>query len=158
NSIGESFGQLITLRGIHTSGADIGIESAVGVMLDGVPVSRPNIALFDLQGIERVEVLRGPQGTLFGMNTTAGSRNVLSERPSFEPDLEVSGTLGDRNRKELRATAEGAIVPAKLALRLDALYGSVDGYLENPNTGLVYGGRHRDQARGQLLFAPTSDI
>src|SRR5689334_7313651 len=61
NSVGESFGQLITVRGITTSGADIGLEPAAGVTLDGVPLARANVAQFDLQGIERIEFLRGPQ-------------------------------------------------------------------------------------------------
>src|SRR6185503_5227120 len=107
-------------------------ESAVGITLDDVPLSRPNIALFDLQGIERVEILRGPQGTLFGMNTTAGAINVLTSRPSFDPHLEVRGTAGEWGLGEVRLTAEGAIVPTKLAVRLDALYGTINGYLENP--------------------------
>jgi outer membrane receptor protein involved in Fe transport len=158
NSIGESFGQLITVRGIATSGADIGLESAVGISLDGVPLSRPNLAIFDLQGIDRIEFLRGPQGTLFGMNTTAGIINVLTRRPAFEPHFEVSGTLGNRAQKELRVTAEGGIVPTKLAARIDALHGTIDGYLRNPNSGIVYGGRHRDQVRGQLLFVPSDAV
>ncbi len=158
NSIGESFGQLISVRGVTTSGADIGLSPSVGVTLDGVPLSRPIRTIFDLQGIDRVEFLRGPQGTLFGMNTTAGLINVLTRRPAFEPHLEVSGTLGNREQKELRVTAEGGIVPAKLAVRIDALYGTIDGYLRNPNTGIVYGGRHRDQVRGQLLFVPSEDV
>src|SRR5215471_2027191 len=158
NSTGESFGQLITVRGIATSGADIGLESAVGITLDGVPLSRPNLALFDLDGIERIEFLRGPQGTLYGMNTTAGLINVLTSRPSFEPHLQVSGTFGDWNRREVRATAESGVLGTKLAARIDALYGTVDGYLPNPNTGEVYGGHHRTEVRGQLLFLPSSDV
>jgi outer membrane receptor protein involved in Fe transport len=158
NSIGESFGQLITVRGISTSGADIGLESAAGITLDGIPLARPNVALFDLQGIERIEFLRGPQGTLYGKNTTSGLLNVLTQRPSFTPHLEVSGTYGERNLREVRLTAEGGIGATPLAARIDALYGTVDGYLSNPNTGRVYGGRERQQIRGQLLFAPSADL
>ena len=158
NSTGESFGQLISVRGVTTSGADIGLSPSVGVTLDGVPLSRPIRTIFDLQGIDRIEFLRGPQGTLFGMNTTTGLINILTRRPAFEPHFEVSGTLGNREQKEVRVTAEGGIVPTKLAVRIDALYGTIDGYLRNPNTGNVYGGRHRDQARGQLLFVPSEGI
>ena len=153
NSVGESFGQLITVRGITTSGADIGLESAAGVTLDGVPLTRANVAQFDLQGIERIEFLRGPQGTLYGKNTTSGLINILTKRPSFTPFFEASGTLGNRNLGEVRVTAEGALGATGLAGRIDAMYGTVDGYLENPNTGQVYGGRERKQIRGQLLYA-----
>lgn len=158
NSIGESFGQLITMRGISTSGADIGLESAAGITLDGIPLARPNVALFDLQGIERIEFLRGPQGTLYGKSTTSGLLNVLTRRPSFNPYFEASGTIGERNRRELRLTAEGGLGGTQLAGRIDALYSTVDGYLENPNTGKVYGGRERQQIRGQLRYAPSADL
>src|SRR5262245_7647382 len=85
NTIGESFGQLFTVRGITTSGADIGLEPAAGITLDGIPLARANVALFDLQGVERIEFLRGPQGTLYGKNTTSGLINILTKRPSFTP-------------------------------------------------------------------------
>ena len=143
------------MRGISTSGADIGLEPAAGITLDGIPLARANVALFDLQGVERIEFLRGPQGTLYGKNTTSGLINVLTKRPSFTPYFEASGTLGNRNLGEVRVTAEGALGATGLAARIDALYGTVDGYLENPNTGQVYGGRERKQIRGQLLYAAT---
>ena len=157
NSIGESFGQLIAVRGVATSGADIGLESTVGITLDGIPLLRPNLAIFDLHGIDRVEILRGPQGTLFGTNTTAGIVNILTRRPSFTPFYEVSGTLGEREQRELRLSAGGAIAGSTLAGRIDALAGAVAGYLHNPNTGHVYGGRHRQEVRGQLLWVPAPD-
>jgi outer membrane receptor protein involved in Fe transport len=158
NSIGESFGQLIAVRGVATSGADLGLESTVGVTVDGVPLLRPNLAIFDLQGIDRIEFLRGPQGTLFGSNTTAGIINVLTKRPDFMPRYEASATWGERNERELRVSAEGPLAGSKLAGRIDALIGAGDGYLPNPNTGEVYGGRHRQEARAQLLWTPTPDI
>ena len=144
------------MRGISTSGADIGLESAAGITLDGVPLSRPNVALFDLQGVERIEFLRGPQGTLYGKNTTSGLLNVVTRRPSFTPYFEASGTFGEREQREVRLTAEGGLGGTRLAGRIDALYGTIDGYLENPNTGRVYGGREREQIRGQLLFAAST--
>jgi len=158
NAIGESFGQLVTVRGISTSGADIGLESAAGITLDGVPLSRPNVALFDLQGVERIEFLRGPQGTLYGKNTTSGLLNVITRRPSFTPYFEASGTIGERDQREARLTAEGPLLDTRVAGRIDALYGTINGYVENPNTGHVYGGREREQVRGQLLFTPSLDV
>jgi len=158
NSIGESFGQLIAVRGIATSGADIGLESTVGVRVDGVPLLRPNLAIFDFQGVDRVEILKGPQGTLFGTNTTSGIINVLTRRPTFDPEFEVQGTLGNRDLRDLRLSAGGALVESKLAGRIDATIGAVSGYLPNPNTGHIYGGRHREEVRGQLLGIVSADL
>jgi outer membrane receptor protein involved in Fe transport len=158
NSIGEAFGQLIAVRGVATSGADVGLESAVGITLDGVPLMRPNVSIFDLQGVDRIEFLRGPQGTLFGANTTTGLINVLTRRPSFEPSLEAAAAYGERDMRELRLSADGGIVPSKLAGRIDAVIGAIDGYLPDANTGNTYGARHGDQVRGQLLWTPTPDV
>jgi iron complex outermembrane receptor protein len=158
NSTGETFGQIVAVRGVATSGADLGLESTVGITVDGVPVMRPNLAIFDFQGVDRVEFLRGPQGTLFGTNTTAGIINVLTRRPTFMPQFEARATFGEREERELRLSADGALVTSKLAGRLDVLVGAVDGYLKNPNTENIYGGRHRDELRGQLLFLPNPDI
>lgn len=158
NSIGEAFGQLIAVRGVATSGADVGLESAVGITLDGVPLMRPNVSVLDLQGVDRIEFLRGPQGTLFGANTTTGIINVLTRRPGFEPRFEAAGTYGEREMRELRLSAEGGIVPAKLAGRIDALIGAIAGYLPDAHTGDTYGARHRDQVRGQLLWTPTANV
>jgi outer membrane receptor protein involved in Fe transport len=158
NSIGESFGQLFAVRGVARSGADLGLESPVGITVDGVPLLRPNLAIFDFQGVERIEFLRGPQGTLFGTNTTAGIINILTRRPDFTPHFEIAGTLGERDLRELRVSAEGALVPDKLAARIDGFVGVASGYLSNPNTGNVYGGHRRDELRGQLLWRLTDDV
>jgi len=158
NSTGEAFGQLIAVRGVARSGADVGLESAVGISVDGVPLQRPNLSIFDFQGVERVELLRGPQGTLFGVNTTAGIISIMTRRPGFDPHLEVSGTLGEREQRELRVSAEGAVVPTKLAARFDGFMGAVAGYLPNPRTDNVYGGRHSEEARGQLLWTASADL
>ena len=156
NSISESFGQLLRIRGVASSGADIGLESAAGITVDGVPLSRPNLAIADLQGLDRIEVLRGPQGTLFGKNATSGTINVLTLRPTFAPEYSGSVTGGNRGAGQIRMTANGALSGDVLAGRLDALYTTSDGYIENPTTGKSYGGREAEQLRGQLLYVPTA--
>jgi iron complex outermembrane recepter protein len=158
NSIGESFGQLIAVRGVTTSGADVGLESAAGVTIDGVPLLRPNLAIFDFQGVERVEFLRGPQGTLFGSNTTAGIINILTQPPGFTPFFEVSATLGEWQQREIRLSGGGALVGTQLAGRVDAVIGAIDGYLRDSDTGRVYGDRRRQEFRGQLLWTPSSQL
>ena len=75
----ESGGIVLRLRGVGTTGNNVGLESAVGVFLDGIYLSRPGIALADLLDVEQIEVARGPQGTLFGRNTSAGA--VVSPPP-----------------------------------------------------------------------------
>ncbi|HAE28319.1 MAG TPA: TonB-dependent receptor, partial [Hyphomonas adhaerens] len=96
NTIGESYGAVIRVRGIGTSGSNPGLESATGVYVDGVYRSRSNLALNDMPGVERVELLRGPQGTLFGKNTTAGVLNVITAKPSDEFGGSGSVTVGNQ--------------------------------------------------------------
>jgi len=157
NSIGESFGQLLRVRGVATSGADIGLESAVGLTVDGVPLSRPNLAVLDLYGVARVEFLRGPQGTLFGKNTTAGVLNILTERPHFEPSFIVGTGASSRDGWQIRTSLNGGVVTDRLAARVDGLVGGEDGYVRTPD-GRLYGGRDRAQFRGQALWTPTDDV
>ena len=77
----ESGGTTLRVRGVGTTGNNTGLESAVGIFLDGVYLSRPGIALGDLLDVSQVELLRGPQGTLFGRNTSAGALNVKTLKP-----------------------------------------------------------------------------
>lgn len=79
----ETQGTSIKIRGVGTTGNNTGLESSVGVFIDGVYQSRPGVALGDLLDLERLEVLRGPQGTLFGRNTSAGALNITTKRPSL---------------------------------------------------------------------------
>src|SRR5262245_4966861 len=92
----------IAIRGIGRNPANEGLESSVGVFLDGVYLGRPGMMLADLVDLERVEVLRGPQGALFGKNATAGVVNITSARPSAEPEAWLDVTAGDYGLRELR--------------------------------------------------------
>src|SRR5262249_18454101 len=95
NSISQSFGQVLRLRGMATSGGDIGLEPSTGVTIDNVPLERPSTSIGDLIGIERIEILRGPQGTLFGKNSTAGMINIMTKKPGFTPEISGSVSAGN---------------------------------------------------------------
>ncbi|MFN5630428.1 MAG: TonB-dependent receptor plug domain-containing protein, partial [Sphingomonadales bacterium] len=100
----ETQGTSIKVRGVGTTGNNTGLESSVGVFIDGVYQSRPGVALGDLVDLERLEILRGPQGTLFGRNTSAGALNVTTKRPSLTtPEGFVNASYGNYNFMNVQA-------------------------------------------------------
>lgn len=104
----ESQGSTLRIRGVGTTGNNIGLESAVGVFLDGVYLSRPGVALGDLMDIESIEVLRGPQGTLFGRNTSAGALNIRTKGPNFEETEGFANvTVGNYSMHNIQAGVTG---------------------------------------------------
>ena len=96
------------IRGIGTVGDNPGLESSVAVFIDGVYRSRSGIGLNELGEIDRVEVLRGPQGTLFGRNASAGLINIISKRPSFTPEVYGEATFGNYDLRRLSGGVTGA--------------------------------------------------
>ncbi len=143
----------LSMRGIGTLGTDPGLESSVGVFIDGVYRNRAGVAIDELGEIERVEVLRGPQGSLFGRNTSAGLIHVVSKGPNteeFEGFLEA--TAGNYNLTRISGAASGPIVEGSLAGRLDAVVTQRDGYLDDINSSDTYNDRDRYLVRGQLLW------
>src|SRR6185503_20791256 len=107
------------IRGIGTVGDNPGLESSVAVFVDGVYRSRSGIGLNELGEIERVEVLRGPQGTLFGRNASAGLINILSKRPSHEFEVYGEGTIGNYDLRRIAGGATGGLSDT-IAARIDA--------------------------------------
>src|SRR3954469_23707019 len=95
------------IRGIGTVGDNPGLESSVAVFIDGVYRSRSGIGLNELGEIDRIEVLRGPQGTLFGRNASAGLINIFSKRPFFEPEVYGEATIGNYNLRRLTGGITG---------------------------------------------------
>ena len=88
-----------------------GLEQGVGLYIDGVYYSRPASATLDFLDVDRIEVLRGPQGTLFGKNTTAGAINVSTRRPSFTPGTDLELNVGDLGFVQVKAAATGPLLP-----------------------------------------------
>ena len=146
-----STGVTLNIRGIGTASNNPGFESAVGVYIDGVYRSRPGIALGELTELERVEVLRGPQGTLFGKNTSAGAIVVETQKPEFEQRGFVSAYVGDYDAYTLQGMLTGA-VSENIALRIDGKYRKRDGYLEDINGGDDLNSIDRWILEGQALY------
>ncbi|HTB89214.1 MAG TPA: TonB-dependent receptor [Steroidobacteraceae bacterium] len=150
------------IRGIGTVGDNPGLESSVGVNIDGVYRPRNGVAFGDLGEIEQIEVLYGPQGTLFGKNNDAGVINVTTKRPSstFGAMAEVTG--GNFNDQEYRASVTGPLAE-NIAGRLYAGFQQNKGFLDvvngvGPSTQNNTNDRHAYNVRGQLLFTPIDSV
>ncbi len=146
------------IRGVGTVGDNPGLESSVAVFIDGVYRVRNGAGLNELGDIERIEVLRGPQGTLFGRNASAGLINVITKKPSFDPGASADFTYGNYDYLRLAGHVTGPIVAETLAARLDAVYSKRDGYLKDPVTGIEMNDRDRYLLRGQMLFTPSDNL
>jgi len=150
----ETQGTSIRIRGVGTTGNNIGLESAVGVFIDGVYQSRPGVALGELTDVAAVELLRGPQGTLFGRNTSAGALNIRTNKPNFE---EVSGfanfTVGDFG---LTSVQGGINLPASdnLGFRFNGAFRERDGFSESP-FGVESHDKDRFLLKGQAYWEPS---
>jgi outer membrane receptor protein involved in Fe transport len=148
-------GVVLRIRGIGTAGDNPGFEPAVGVFIDGVFRARAGVALSDLPPIDRVEVLRGPQGTLFGRNTSAGALSITTQGPSFDLGGYVEGSYGNYNEVEIKAGLTGGVTE-QVALRVDGGYHKRDGYITDPNTGRDFNNVDRWFVRGQAKFETTN--
>ena len=151
----ETGGTTLRIRGIGTTGNNIGLEGAVGVFFDGVYLSRPGIALTELIDLDQIEILRGPQGTLFGRNTSAGALNVKTKKPSLT-DIEAFSTLslGSESLVSLQAGVNLPLIKDKLGLRLAGALRERDGYFTS-SLGAQSNARDRKLIRAQLLYEPT---
>jgi iron complex outermembrane receptor protein len=149
------------IRGIGTVGDNPGLESSVAVFVDGVYRSRSGIGLNELGEVDRIEVLRGPQGTLFGRNASAGLIHVLTRRPAFEFGGYAEASYGNFNYMRGAVGLTGPI-GEHVAFRLDAIYTRRDGFYDVVNaaggTESDVNDRNRFFARGQLLFEPSDAL
>jgi outer membrane receptor protein involved in Fe transport len=151
------------IRGIGTVGDNPGLESSVGVVIDGVYRPRNGVAFGDLGELERIEVLKGPQGTLFGKNTSAGVINIISKRPQFDFGSDIELTTGNYGAMEGAASITGPIAGETVAGRLYVAARERDGYYdvnrgEGPRTLDDDWNRDFYTARGQLLLRPANNF
>jgi len=145
------------IRGIGTAVFGQGFEPAVSVVVDGVVLARASQGFTDLADIERVEVLRGPQGTLFGKNATGGVINVVTKRPSSEFQATTDITVAEQQEYRARASVSGPLADT-LSARLSGYYNNVGGTIHNITYDRDVNG-HRDLGgRGKLLWNPTDRL
>ncbi|HPF24058.1 MAG TPA: TonB-dependent receptor [Hyphomonas sp.] len=145
------------IRGFGNGDNNAGIEPSVGVFIDGVYRSRSAAQIADLPNIQRVEVLRGPQSTLFGKNASAGVISVVTKKPEYEFGGTGEVSVGNFNLFRVAGDVTGPITD-KIAYSLGANYNTRDGYAEDLNTGSKINDRDRWGVRGQLLIEPTEDL
>lgn len=152
----------LNIRGLGVSVGltNDGLEQGVGFYVDGVYTSRPAAAAFDLLDVERVEVLRGPQGTLFGKNTTAGALNITTQAPSFTPEGQFEGSIGTQRFGQIKASVSGPLIGESVAGRLAVSYTTRDGFIRSTKTGRNINDLDNFAVRGQLLFqaSPTLKV
>jgi iron complex outermembrane receptor protein len=161
SSTGSEANGSARIRGIGTVGDNPGLESSVAVFIDGVYRSRTGAGLNELGEIERVEVLRGPQGTLFGRNASAGLLNIVSKKPEFNFGANGEVTYGNYDFWRLSGRVTRPVTDS-LALSLDGVYSKRDGFYDLVDTsGNKVGDtndRNRYFLRGQALFEPTDAL
>ena len=154
----ESQGTSIRIRGVGTTGNNIGLESSVGVFIDGVYQSRPGVALGDLVDLERLEILRGPQGTLFGRNTSAGALNITTKRPNLNhAEGFVNASYGNYNFINVQGGFSVPIAPGTAAIRVAGAYRKRDGWMKSI-LGPESNNRDRYILRGQFYAEPSNDL
>ena len=149
---GDARAARIGLRGVTTS-QEMGKQSSVGVFIDSVYMARTGMAFNDLLDIERIEVLRGPQGTLFGMNTSAGLIHILTRRPDVNNTGGfIEGVVGNYGRNEVRGSITGPIVPGTWGFSLGASYVDRGGIIYNQTQDRDQDTLHRWGVRGKLGY------
>jgi iron complex outermembrane recepter protein len=145
------------IRGIGTVGDNPGLESSVATFVDGVYRNRAGVGLSELGAIDRIEVLRGPQGTLFGRNASAGLISVITAKPSFNFGATGEATYGNFDAIRVGGGITGPLGET-IAARLDGIYFKRDGFLKDSISGRRINNRDRWLVRGQVLFQPSDDL
>jgi iron complex outermembrane receptor protein len=155
-------GVSVFIRGIGNTDNDSTVDPPVAIFVDGVYIPRPENSSLDLFDVEQIEIMRGPQGTLFGRNTSAGAIQVRTRRPSGEFATRGRLTVGEYGRLDVRAAVEFPLVEDKLAFKVAVLSTHMDGYYRDPREGGVTGKRKGKEdtfsVRPILQFTPNDDL
>lgn len=153
-SPGSSAFVFSSIRGQGAMNASVSVDPAVATYIDGVYIARPSQGLSTLQDLERIEVLRGPQGTLFGRNTTGGAINIITKNPSSEFEASVYGGLGSDSLKE-GGVSINVPVNESTAFRINYSYAEDDGWASNDTFGVDIEGNESHMVNGKLRIAPV---
>jgi iron complex outermembrane receptor protein len=145
------------IRGFGNGANNAGIEPSVGVFIDGVYRSRSAAQIGDLPNVERIEVLRGPQSTLFGKNASAGVISIVTQKPQYEFGGSAEVTYGNFNAITVKGDVTGPISET-VAFSIGGSYNRRDGYAQDLNLDTDVNDRNRWGVRGQLLFEPTDAL
>ncbi len=145
------------IRGFGNGANNAGIEPSVGVFIDGVYRSRSAAQIGDLPNVERIEVLRGPQSTLFGKNASAGVISIVTQKPQFDFGGSAEVTYGNFNAITVKGDVTGPISET-VAFSIGGSYNRRDGYAQDLQLDTDVNDRNRYGVRGQLLFEPTDAL
>ena len=145
------------LRGLGNSQSVATFDPPVGTYVDNVYVARQNANNYQFFDVDRVEVLRGPQGTLFGRNTTGGAVSVIMKKPADSVGGKFEGTFGSFDRTTVKATVDMPVTP-RILTKWSAYYVYDEGYLNNVTTGDRLNGERNYGFRGDLRLLPNDDF
>jgi iron complex outermembrane receptor protein len=145
------------IRGVGTIVTSAGNDPNVAIYVDGVYMPTQTANTFDLNDVSRIEVLKGPQGTLYGRNSTGGAILVTTEQPAFKPRLDMSASYGRFNEVRLNGFATAPLTDT-LAASLSGSYHDDDGYVRDVTTNTRQARYKEWSVRSKLLFQPTSDV
>lgn len=148
----------VFIRGIGQPDALQTFDPGVGIYVDGVYISRIQGALLGLYDIERIEVLRGPQGTLYGKNTIGGAINLVSKRPDDQISIKANAAIGRFDHYSLGGYVGGPLVPGRVWASIAAAYEERDGIVTDPETGRKFNDRDNLSTRAILRAAPTERL
>lgn len=157
SSTGSEANGSARIRGVGTVGDNPGLESSVAVFVDGVYRSRSGAGMNEMGEVERIEVLRGPQGTLFGRNASAGLIHIISKKPSFDFGANVEASYGNYDYYRIAGGVTGPI-SEKIAARVDGVYSKRDGFYNDANNSRTVNNRDRYFVKGQILFEPSDAV
>jgi len=153
-----SGGTQISIRGVNEARISPVLDPAVGIYIDDVYYGRPQTAFLKLLDVERIEVLRGPQGTLFGKNSTGGAVRYITNRPDFDGTSGyIDATVGDYNRMDLKG-AINLTLSDTTAVRFSAASMSRDGYVKRLSDGIGLGDEDTQFVSGKLRYIPTDRL
>ncbi|WP_068085408.1 TonB-dependent receptor [Novosphingobium rosa] len=145
------------IRGVGSQLFSLGVEASVSTVVDGVVAARATQGFSDFADIERIEVLRGPQGTLFGKNATAGVVSVITAKPSHTLTGSAEATIAEKGEYRVKGTISGPLSP-KFAVRLSGYYNDVGGYIRNISTQRDVNGFKSWGVRGKALWDATENL